>query len=422
MNTDPSAEQPNLEIDPDELLQRLPDLTLHLLSDGSIRTDVTGRGILFGPHTLRVLEVFSQPTTFKQAMQVLRPNVLGAQDWVDLSDTIRNLYRAGALEPTVTSSRMPAMRTGFDAPVEHVSMLNDRARTEAYLHAIREVVRPNDVVVELGTGTGVLAVAAAKAGARHVYAIEAGSIGSVAQAVFEANELSDRITLVSGLSTHVSLPERGDVLISEIIGNEPLHERVLESTRDAIKRLLKPEARFVPRTLRIYALPVEVPESVVSKFRFVPSDQAQWGDWYDLDFTPLGRGNPPRAVRIFVKPHRPRDWTQSSEPMEVAAIDFSTGHSPSIESEAYGVASHTASINGILVYFELGLGPGRILSVNPQVVDELCSWRLPVWLLPDPLDVQAGDRLRITYTYGAAGQHERVSISAAPLGEKQAVE
>ena len=416
MTLDPPAAQPGLELDPDEPLQRLPDLTIHLQSDGSIRTDVAGRGFLFGPHTLRILEVFSRPASFKRAMNLLGATVVGAQDWVDLSDTIRHLYRAGALESSVRSSQKPAMRSGFDAPVEHVSMLSDRARTEAYLHAIREVVRPGDVVVELGTGTGVLAVAAAKAGARRVYAVEAGSIGHIAEAVFEANGLSDRITLVPGLSTHVRLPERCDVLVSEIIGNEPLHERVLESTRDAIVRFLKPEARFIPRGLRIYAVPVEVPESVVSKFRFTASDQAQWGDWYDLDFTPLGRGNPPRAVRIFVRPHRPRDWTRASEPLEVAAIDFSSGHPPSVESEAYGVASHAASINGMLLYFELDLSPGRVLSVDPQVVDEQCSWRLPVWLMADTLEVQAGERLRIAYTYGTGGQQERLSISRAPLG------
>ncbi len=413
MIPDSLAEEPRLEFDPDELLQRLPDLTLRLQSDGSIHTDVGGRGILFGPHALRVLEVFTRPATFKQAMEVLQPGVLGAQDWVDLSDTIRNLYRAGALESAVRTTRPPAMLTGFDAPAEHVSMLNDRARTETYQHAIREVVRPDDVVVELGTGTGVLAVTAAKAGARHVYAIEAGSIGNVAKKVFEANGLLDRITLLPGLSTHVTLPERADVLISEIIGNEPLQERVLESTRDAITRFLKPNARFVPRTLRIHALPVEVPEPVVSRVRFRSSDQAQWGAWYDLDFTALRRGNPPRAERIFVRPHQPRDWVQVSEPAEVAAIDFASGHAPSVESEVFAVAARAASINGIVVFFELGLSPGRVLSVDPRIVDEQCSWRLPVWLLADPVEVQAGERLRITYAYGAAGQDGEVSISPA---------
>jgi hypothetical protein len=218
------------------------------------------------------------------------------------------------------------------------------------------------------------------------------------------------------------LPEHGDVLISEIIGNEPLHERVLESTRDAIKRFLKRDARFVPQNLRIYVVPVEVPESVASRFRFMGSSQAQWGVWYDMDFSALGQGNPPRAMRIFVKPHRPSDWIRLSEPVQVASIDFSSGHPPSIQSETNVATKRAGRINGILVFFELGLSPGRVLSVDPQFVDDQCSWRLPVWLLPDPLEVDAGEHLKIRYTYGTAGHQSVVSVARAPLGEAAATE
>jgi hypothetical protein len=157
---DPSAASSLFDLDPDEPLQRLPDLDVRLQSNGSVRVDLESRAILCGPHALRVLETFAHPTTFKDAIDVLKTEVRGTQDWVDLSDTIMNLFRAGVLEPHERASRRPAMRTGFDSPVEHISMLNDRARTGSYLDAIQEVVRPGDVVVELGTGTGVLAVAA----------------------------------------------------------------------------------------------------------------------------------------------------------------------------------------------------------------------------------------------------------------------
>jgi predicted RNA methylase len=73
------------------------------------------------------------------------------------------------------------MRTrALPLPVEavqlHLAMLDDRNRTAAYLEAIRDGVREGDVVVDIGTGTGVLAAAAAQAGARRVYAIEVGDI------------------------------------------------------------------------------------------------------------------------------------------------------------------------------------------------------------------------------------------------------
>jgi protein arginine N-methyltransferase 1 len=414
---DASASRHHSELDPDELLQRLPDLTIHLQSNGSIHIESEDRGHLFGPHTLRVLEAFSKPATFKTTMETLRSQVLGVQDWVDLSDTILNLYRSGVLDTVDRASQRPSSRTGFDAAVEHVLMLNDRARTDAYLHAISEVVQPEDVVVELGTGTGVLAVAAAKAGARHVYAVEAGAIGKTAEAVFAANGLSDRITLVSGLSTHVTLPERADVLISEIIGNEPLHERVLESTRDAIKRFLKPDARFVPRTLRIYAVPVDIPESLIARYRFMESTQAEWRDWYGVDFSPLSQWNAPTSLRVLISPRQARDWTRLSEPALLAEIDLSSGHPPRIDRETHVVASRQGLINGVVVYFELGLSPSIELSVNPERADDKCSWHLPLWLLPELVEVERGERLALAYTYGVDKRRSRLTITKASSQE-----
>lgn len=144
------------------------------------------------------------------------------------------------------------MKLSQDVMQLHLDMLNDRTRTLSFIEAIRETVRPGDVVLDVGTGTGILAAAAARAGARHVYAIEAGQIHRVARELFASNNLSDRITLVKGWSTQVELPERADVLISEVIGHEPLAEDVLETTWDAVARLVKPDARLVPRRLRIF--------------------------------------------------------------------------------------------------------------------------------------------------------------------------
>ena len=126
------------------------------------------------------------------------------------------------------TGRRPVLdsKDSFGAPYIHIKMLNDKARTDAYLKAIEEVIRPGDVVLDLGTGTGVFAATAARQGARHVYAIESSAIGSSAQGLFAANGLADRVTLVPGHSTQVSLPEPVDVLVSELIGNDPLGERI----------------------------------------------------------------------------------------------------------------------------------------------------------------------------------------------------
>ena len=97
-------------------------------------------------------------------------------------------------------------------------------------------------------------------------------------------------------------------------------------------------------------------------------------------------------------------------PALLAEIDFSTGQPPSIVREATVMASREGRINGIVEYFELGLSPGVDLSVDPAVVDEQCSWRLPVWFLPDPLEVGPEERLTLRYEYGTNNRFGRVTI------------
>ena len=175
-------------------------------------------------HTIAILDKFSRLRTLADGLDSLRRLIVGLQDWVDLTCTISRLQQAGVLLDETGES--PAFgQAGFAGQAVHVRMLNDRQRTSRYLAAIREVVRPGDVVVDIGTGTGILEAAAAAAGARHVYAIEATGVGSIAQAVFHDNRLADRTTIMRGWSTQLTLPERAEVLISEIIGNEPLSER-----------------------------------------------------------------------------------------------------------------------------------------------------------------------------------------------------
>ena len=111
-------------------------------------------------------------------------------------------------------------------------------------------------MLDIGTGSGILAVAAARAGARHVYAVEATDIAAVAERVFAANGVQDRVTLIAGWSRQIELPEPADLLMSEIIGSEPFEEEILETTLDARRRLLKPGARLIPNTFTLLARPL----------------------------------------------------------------------------------------------------------------------------------------------------------------------
>ena len=91
------------------------------------------------------------------------------------------------------------------------------------------------MVVDIGTGTVVLAVAAAKAGARKVYAIEQRRLALTAKEIFKANGVEHIVELIQGWSTDISLPEKAHVIITETIGNRIFDENILRIVEDAKK-------------------------------------------------------------------------------------------------------------------------------------------------------------------------------------------
>ncbi len=404
------AGAPLRQLHPDTVLQRIPEVSTRLQANDMVMVDTGDRtGIVLGAHTLAVLEAFSRPVSFSEALRRLEPRAAGAQDWIELTTTIVRLYEVGILKED-GGAGSPAVMShfGFDNPEIQVKMLNDRARTQAYLSAIREVVRPGDVVLDLGTGTGVLAVASAQAGARHVYAIEAGAVGRAAQAVFEANGVGEQITLVEGWSTRVSLPERADVLVTETIGNEPLSEQVLELTLDARKRLLKDGARLVPGCVRVMVLPVTVPEEVLIDRTFSPAGARRWQAWYGIDFHSLSARN---SLFCWVKPHLARGWPTFSEPLTLGDIDLREFQSFNTGGQAEFVATRSGALNGLLMYFELEMAPTVTFSLHPEKVDARSSWRSTVRILREPLEVSRGQRFSVSYKYPSRAEKRLGIIS-----------
>src|SRR5262249_32753265 len=100
-------------------------------------------------------------------------------------------------------------------------MIADNARMDAYVEAWRRAVNPDSVVVDTGAGTVVFALLAGRFGARRVYAIEPADAIQVAREIAAANGYADRIEFIQKLSTEVTLPERADVIISDLRGLLP---------------------------------------------------------------------------------------------------------------------------------------------------------------------------------------------------------
>ena len=392
---------------PTTVLTRVQELEVRLTASGDVLV-VSDWGLVSGgPHCLAILDLFSEPTTLAEAFERLGPRAGGAQDWIDLTAAVARLHDEGILradgDPEYESDR--PVRPSFDSPGPHVAMLEDCVRTAAFLAALDEVVRTDDVVLDIGTGTGVLAVGAARAGARHVYAVEATPLAQHARDVVSANGLTSRVTILSGWSTRLSLPERANVAVAEILGSDALEERILPVLLDARKRLLAEDARLIPSAIRILGMPVSIPDERVSSLTFTHSNTARWSSWYGFELGPLADYSARLRQRFTATIDEVRTWDVFSEPVLLAELDLAELHTPRVDVVATAVATSSGDANGTVAFFEAQLSPGVVLSTNPALEPGVTSWGLPVWLLPEPVELRRGCGFSLEYTYrGPSGR------------------
>jgi type I protein arginine methyltransferase len=140
---------------------------------------------------------------------------------------------------------------------EYARMLADPVRGSAYLAAVRESVRPGMVVADVGAGPGVLGIYAATLGARRVFLVEPDASVNAARALAAENGVAERVEIIRATSSDVELPERADLIVSDLRGVTPFHGRHLEAAADMRRRLLAPGGTRIPRRDRVYAALVE---------------------------------------------------------------------------------------------------------------------------------------------------------------------
>jgi precorrin-6B methylase 2 len=374
------------------------------LTDSILKLDVDGFQNQFPLKILHLLAFYQEHHSLEEGLQFLGRSAKGMQDLSETFTRLLELCHQGVLVPANEDTPQWKSYEQVFGPSAQIRMLEDRIRTSSFIRAIHRTVRPGDVVVDLGTGSGVLAVAAAQAGAKQVYAIEVRPIAEVAARFFRKSGLGDRITLVRGMSTEITLPEKADVLVSEMIGDEPLGERILEITADAVARLLKPGARLVPSALRIYATPVVVPTNVRQKAFFTPENLDRFQRWYSLPFNSLLESGDlnatqPSLVRTFVNPWTARRWPLLSRPALLHEFDLAVQFLTPSTSEATLYLEREGDLGGMLVHFEADLAAGVRITTEPSCADKRIHWRSPLWLLPSILRVHNGSRLSARYGF-----------------------
>jgi protein arginine N-methyltransferase 1 len=255
-------------------------------------------------------------------------------------------------------------------------MIADRIRIEAFTQALRGVIHPGAVVMDIGTGPGFMAVLACEFGASRVYAIEPGEVIQVAREIAAANGCADKIEFFEEFSTKVTIPGRMDVIVSDLRGVLPLFERHIPSIADARRRFLAPGGTLIARKDRIWAAVVEAPE-IYGKI-VDPWDRKSLG--HDLTVARLKVLNEYRKERV--KPEQlltvPQLW---------ATLDYATIENPEVRGVLQWTVERNGTGHGILVWFDMELANGVGFSSGPESPETIYGAAFFPWLEPVPLAI-----------------------------------
>ena len=262
---------------------------------------------------------------------------------------------------------------------EHRLYLSDVARVSAFATAIAETVKPGDVVLDLGSGTGILGLLACRAGAARVYAVDVGGMSTPARAIARANGFADRVRMIHGVSTQVDLPERADVLVTDQIGRFGFDAGIVGYVADARRRLLKPDARLLPSKIDLWLAPVEAAE-VADAIEFWNGNPA------GFDMRPLremaANSGYPRALPA---------GDLLGPPVVGGSLDLASDcRTVSVDAET--VIARAGTLHGIGGWFSARLSASVVMSNSPLAADRI-GRRGVVFPIDRPTPVAPGDRI-----------------------------
>ena len=262
-------------------------------------------------------------------------------------------------------------------------MLADGRRMGRYRDAIERTVRAGDVVADLGTGLGVLALMAAQAGAARVYAIDnRPAVIPVTRRIMEVNGAADRVRVVEADVRAVELEEPVDVIVNELIGDFGTDEAIVECVKAFACRHLKPGGRIVPTRLRTFLVPVQYG----NEFRGI------WRkDYYGLDLRP--------ASELACEPE-PLMYSLRERPTELAPPELldDAVFGPDMadrctELRRHFIVQRAGVLQGFVGYFDATLAEG--IHLNNYPCEASCHWQNWNWPISPPRQVEPGQRIEV---------------------------
>lgn len=289
---------------------------------------------------------------------------------------------ATAADPTDIEVRdLVASSLSRAVPKWHRPMLNDGARNQAYARAIRDLIKPGMVVLEIGSGAGLLSLMAAQLGA-HVYTCEANKmVAAAAQVIATRNGFSNHIHVIPKLSSElqigVDLPRKADVLMSELFDDTLFGDGIVEFIDDAKTRLLSPGAMIIPRksALQVALIDVELP----AKHRPLETIEG-----FDLSAFNILAPQPSSYLRVQKHHAILRSAAQSA-----LSKDYEQPTPFGSDQELVELVSCGGRVSGVAQWLRVEFSDGNVFENMPSTTDP-SHWGSPVTPFSEAIETIPG--------------------------------
>lgn len=239
----------------------------------------------------------------------------------------------------------------------HRTLIADGVRNAAFRAALEAVIVPGvTTVADIGAGTGLLGLMAAKLGAKEVFLYETAEVAGVAAEILKRNRAKG-CHLFPCHSTEMDDPPRVDVVVSETLGNYALEENILETVKDARDRHLKPGGILIPGKLTQRVAPVVTPR--------IHDELMAWDRvGFGIDFEPARTMS---LNNIYVRSLTAAECLNGAAGAQTwDTIDLGRDHRPARKGEAKWTLPSASTVFGFAVWWEAELVPGTVLSTAPD--------------------------------------------------------
>lgn len=279
--------------------------------------------------------------------------------------------------------------TGYS--IDHYgTMITGPVRMQAYAAALKAAITPGSIVLDIGAGSGIFSLLSCKYGASHVYAVEPDDAIHVARKIAEANGFTDRITFFQDVSTNIDLPEKANVIVSDLRGTLPIFERHIESISDARSRHLAPGGVLIPQQDTIWAGIVEAPD--VYDQRLKPWSE----DLFGLDFS----SHRIAAVNVLHNELVTKEQLLV-DPQQVISWDYMTVSEPNVGTNLEWRVGRTGTAHGISLWFATKLIDSIGFTTEPG--QDRLAYGMGLFLLTKPVEVIEGDIIALELKCNLAG-------------------